>query len=144
MFSIKTKLMFLIRILRNLFPTSIKLILKTLSYLVSEVLLVEEDQEVSVIFTKIHNIFLSSSLITDLEDFKFFLRETHAEKLRNNLKRKLRKLEVERETKSLLKESMKLKLMSEELKNNTLRKSLLDFIIFNRPIHSLSVKQIVI
>jgi hypothetical protein len=124
--------MFLIRILRNLFPTSIKLILKTLSYLVSEVLLVEEDQEVSVIFTKIHNIFLSSSLITDLEDFKFFLRETHAEKLRNNLKRKLRKREVERETKSLLKESMKLKLMSEELKNNTLRKSLLDLTIFNR------------
>jgi hypothetical protein len=112
--------------------------------LVLEALLEEEDQEVSVIFMKIHNIFLSSNQTTDSEDFKFFQRETHAEKPRNNLKRRLKKLEVEKETKSLLKESMKLKLMSEELKNNTLRKSLLDFIIFNRPIHSLSVKQIVI
>ena len=69
---------------------------------------------------------MNKNQITDSEDCRFSLREIHAEKPRRNSRRKLRKPEEERETRLLLKESMKLRLMSEEPRNNTLKRSLLD------------------
>jgi hypothetical protein len=107
---------------------STKLILKTSFSLDSEVLSEEEDLEVSVTSMRTHNTYLSSNQTTDSEDCRFSQRETHAEKPRKNSRRKSRKLEEEKETKSLPKENTKLKPMSEEPKNNTSRKSLLDYI----------------
>jgi hypothetical protein len=90
---------------------STRLILKTSFSSDSEVLLEEEDLEVSVTFMRTHNTYLSSNQTTDSEDCRFSQKEIHAEKPRRNSKRKLRKLEEEKEIKSLLKESIKPKQM---------------------------------
>jgi len=87
-------------------------ILKTLSFLVLELLLVVTDQPVLSLFMIVKNTWLSMSLTTDSEDLKFYLRRTQRERLRNNSKEKSRKLEVDKEEKFWQLENLNQELIS--------------------------------
>jgi len=124
-------------------PTYHKLILKLWSQLNmdgiskisffsdSELLSVVTDQPVSVWLMTTNNISSSMNQTSDWESWLFYQREILRENLRNNSKEKLRNPEVLKREKSSPPEKYKLKVMSEELKNNTSRNSSLDFVYLN-------------
>lgn len=72
---------------------------KILCFLVLELRSVDVDRLGLYLSMIINKSLLGSSLITDWEGLRFWLRRILKEKLRNNLKEKLRKLGVERKGK---------------------------------------------